>query len=159
MTVVRRATADEVRPLRLGVLRPQAALVPSAYDLDPATVHVGAFDGGTVVGCATVFPERYDGEPPEPDAWRLRGMAVDPTLQGSGVGRLVLEAATGVAIDAGAPLIWANGRVTALGFYERLGWEAIGEVFATGPARLPHRVIMRRLSVGRRTVAEGDFPR
>lgn len=139
---LRRATADEIRPLRLGVLRPDAPLVPSAYDLDPATVHVGAFEGETAVGCVTVFPEPYEGEP---RAWRLRGLAVDPALQGRGIGRLVLEAAVEVAAAAGAPLMWANGRVSALAFYERLGWEAVGEIFDYGPATLPHRVILRRL--------------
>jgi GNAT superfamily N-acetyltransferase len=143
MTVeVRRATDEEIRALRLGVLRPTAPLVPSAYDLDPATVHVGAFDGGRAVGCASVFPEAYDGEP---TAWRLRGMAVDPACQGRGVGRLVLAAATEVAAAAGAAMLWANGRTSALGFYERLGWRAVGEEFAYGPAKLPHWVIVRRL--------------
>jgi GNAT superfamily N-acetyltransferase len=143
--VVRRAIAAEVRPLRLGVLRPQAPLVASDYDLDPATVHIGAFDDEAVVGCATVYPQPYDGEPAEPSAWRLRGMAVDPGYQGRGIGRLVLDAATIAAEQAGAPLLWANGRVSAMAFYQQLGWEAVGDVFEHGPAGLPHRVILRRL--------------
>jgi GNAT superfamily N-acetyltransferase len=147
--VVREATADEVRPLRLGVLRPHAPVVPAAYDLEPDTVHIGAFDGTTVVGCATVFPEPFvHDDPPtdDPKAWRLRGMAVAPDRQGQGIGRLVLEAATAAAAQRGAPLLWANGRVTAMSFYQRLGWEAVGEVFSYGPANLAHLVIVRRLA-------------
>jgi predicted N-acetyltransferase YhbS len=140
---VRRASADEIRRLRRDVLRPNGSLDPPPYDLDPSTVQIGAFDDGVVVGCATVFPEPYEGES---RAWRLRGMAVEPALQGRGVGRLVLEAATDVVIAAGAPLIWANGRAGALDFYERLGWEVIGEVFPSGPAGIPHRVVLRRLA-------------
>jgi GNAT superfamily N-acetyltransferase len=139
---VRRATDAEVRDLRLGVLRPDAPRVPSAYDLDPATVHIGAFDAGVAIGCASVFPDPYDGEP---GAWRLRGMAVDPAYQGRGVGRLVLELAVEVAREAGAPLLWANGRTTALGFYELLSWRPVGEEFRYGPADLPHFVIVRQL--------------
>jgi GNAT superfamily N-acetyltransferase len=139
---VRRATGDEIRELRLSVLRPDAARVPSAYDLDPETVHIGAFDGDEVVGCASVFPDPYDGEPL---AWRLRGMAVDPTRQGQGIGRLVLDASVAVAEQAGARMLWANGRVTAMAFYQRLGWTAVGDVFAYGPAQLPHLVIKLRL--------------
>jgi GNAT superfamily N-acetyltransferase len=157
MTVeVRRATDSEVRELRLSVLRPAAARVPSAYDLDPATVHIGAFCDGRIVGCASVFPEPFDDEPL---AWRLRGMAVDPEYQGRGIGRLVLDAAVAAADAAGAPLIWANGRVSAMAFYQRLGWEARGEVFTYGPADLPHLVIVRPMSAARRTVSEGAFPR
>jgi GNAT superfamily N-acetyltransferase len=140
---VRPAAADEVRPLRLRVLRPHAPLVPADYDLDDRTRHFGAFDGTEAVGCATLFPEPYGDEPL---AWRLRGMAVDPAYQGQGVGRKVLEAATAAAAAADVPLLWANGRVTALAFYQRLGWRAVGDVFESGPAKLPHRVILR--SVG-----------
>jgi predicted N-acetyltransferase YhbS len=143
MTIeVRRATADEVRPLRLGVLRPNAPLEPAAYDLDPATVHLAAFDGERVVGCVSVFPNPHDGVT---DAWQLRGMAVDPAYQGQGVGRRVLDAATAEVAAAGAPLIWAYGRVSALGFYELMGWRAVGEEFRYGPAELPHYVIHREL--------------
>lgn len=139
---VRRASDDEVRALRLGGLRPTAPVVPSPYDLDPATVHIGAFVAGTAVGCASVFPEAYDGEP---NAWRLRGMAVSPEHQGQGIGRLVLEAAVATARAAGAPLLWANGRTSALGFYKPLGWQPVGEEFNYGPAGLPHYVIVRPL--------------
>jgi GNAT superfamily N-acetyltransferase len=141
--LVRRASADEIRELRLAVLRPDAVRVPSAYDLDPATVHIGAFDGDLAVGCATVFPDPYEDQL---TAWRLRGMAVDPEYQGQGIGRMVLEAATDVAAEAAAPLLWANGRVSALSFYQSLGWEPIGAVFDYGPASLPHRVILHWLS-------------
>ena len=68
-------------------------LAPSPYDLMAETVHIGAFDGEVVVGCASVFPEAHEDEPL---AWRLRGMAVDPSRQGQGIGRLVLEAAVEV---------------------------------------------------------------
>jgi GNAT superfamily N-acetyltransferase len=126
----------------LGVLRPSAPLVPSAYDADPATVHIGAFVDGVAVGCASVFPAAYDDEPA---AWRLRGMAVSPDYQGKGVGRQVLEAAIAVAAAAGAPLIWANARTSALGFYQLLGWRPVGEEFTYGPAGLPHYVMVRQL--------------
>lgn len=144
MTIeVRRATADEVRPLRLGVLRPNAPLEPAAYDLEPRTVHIAALDGDAVVGCVTVFPNAYDAVA---DAWQLRGMAVAPDYQGQGIGRLVLDAAVDAVAATGATLLWANGRVSALGFYELMGWRAVGEEFTYGPAELPHFVILRELA-------------
>jgi GNAT superfamily N-acetyltransferase len=143
MTIeVRRATADDVRPLRLAVLRPNAALVPAAYDLEPETIHIAALDGDAVIGCVSVFPNAYEGAR---DAWQLRGMAVDPAYQGQGIGRLVLDAATEAVAAVGAPLMWAYGRVSALGFYELMGWHTVGEEFRYGPADLPHYVILRDL--------------
>ena len=52
------------------------------------TVHVVAVDGvgGGIVGCATMLKNSWEGEP----AWQVRGMAVSPTLQRSGVGGLLL---------------------------------------------------------------------
>jgi GNAT superfamily N-acetyltransferase len=139
---VRPASADEVRRLRRDVLRPNGTLDPPPYDLEPATMHVAALDGGAVVGCATVFPQPYADEP---RAWQMRGMAVDPAYQGRGIGRLVLEAATDVVRATQAPLIWANGRISAMSFYQGLGWESVGEIFEYGPASLPHLVVIRAL--------------
>jgi predicted N-acetyltransferase YhbS len=147
---VRRAAADEVRTLRRDVLRPGGTLEPPPYDLDPATIHIGAFDDGTVVGCVTIFPAPFVDEPL---GWQLRGMAVEPAYQGQGIGRLVLDAAVDAAEHAGAPLLWANARMNVMAFYERAGWEPIGGIFLYGPANLEHMVIVRRLSAGGRTVS------
>jgi GNAT superfamily N-acetyltransferase len=137
--VARPATAATVRPLRNRVLRPTKQDTP-AYDADPTAVHLAAIDGDVVVGCATVFPDPYDGEPA---AWHLRGMAVDPARQGEGIGTVLLEAAAAVALAAGAPLLWAEGRVSALGFYQRLGWRVVGVEFIHPDSGLAHQRIVR----------------
>jgi hypothetical protein len=59
---------------------------------------------------------------------------------------LVLEAAVDAVRETGAPLLWANGRVSALGFYRQHGWTPVGEEFTYGPASLPHYVILRDLA-------------
>jgi GNAT superfamily N-acetyltransferase len=148
--VVRPATTAEILDVRLGVLRPTVPRVPNPRDHDPVVVHIGAFDGTRAVGCVTVHP---DPDPVHrlPAAWRMRGMAVEPAYQGLGIGRQVLEAATAAAEAAGSPLLWANGRVSALEFYDRLGWEPVGPVFAHGPDYLPHRVILRWLDASAAT--------
>jgi predicted N-acetyltransferase YhbS len=138
---IRVARAEEIRELRRDVLRPGGSLDPSAYDLDSLTLHVGAFDGEAVVGCASFFPEPYEDEPA---AWRLRGMAVDPARQGQGIGAKVLAAGTDAVRQAGGTFIWATARVTAMPFYLRLGWESVGDVFDYGPAQLPHLVMLWR---------------
>ena len=137
MTVtVRLATAEEIRPLRNKVLREGRDVPLQPYDLAPTSRHVAAVtDDGTVIGCAVVFPEAYDDEPA---AWRLRGMAVDQATQGQGVGKLVLDKVLEIARDGGAPLVWANGRSTAIGFYDRHGWQRVGEEFDEDVTGIPH---------------------
>ena len=146
MTVeVRRATPEEIRPLRHAVLRPGLPLRASVYSDDDRATHIGAWDDGSLVGCATVFLDPWEGSdavPAEPDAWRLRGMAVDPSRHRTGVGRLVLTGVVDAAWAGGAPLLWANARTTALPFYEANGWVVVGEEFITADTGIPHKPIV-----------------
>src|SRR4051812_4543863 len=144
--VVHRARVDEIFPLRHAVLRPGRPVSYSVYSEDDGAVHIGAWDDDMLVGCATVFPDPWAGtaaQPSEQSAWRLRGMAVDPSRQGSGVGREVLAAAVDAAVGGGAPLMWANARTSALGFYQRHGWRVVGEEFIAADTGLPHHPMLR----------------
>jgi GNAT superfamily N-acetyltransferase len=143
---VRRASVEEIRPLRETVLRPGLPAEASVYPQDQDAVHVGAWNAGDLVGCATVFPEPWPGPPEVVDAWRLRGMAVSPDLQGRGIGRQVLAAAVRAAAESGAPLLWANARSTALAFYMKEGWQVVGAEFVTNDTGLQHRKIVREVT-------------
>ncbi|HWA67094.1 MAG TPA: GNAT family N-acetyltransferase [Mycobacteriales bacterium] len=140
--VVREASAAEVLALRMAVLRPGMAVEPGDYDSFADTRHVAAFAGDEVVGCASVFPAPV---PQAPAAWQLRGMAVAADRQGQGIGALVLRGAIDVVRAAGAPLLWAHARVSALAFYERLGFDVVAGEYLHGPLRLPHKLILLRL--------------
>lgn len=136
--VVRRVPVEQVRPLRLEVLRPgrEPESVEAATDDLPDTQHFAAVRDGEVIGVMTVFSD------PSPagdaDALRIRWMAVRPTLQRTGVGKLLLQAAFQVAHQRSAPLIWADARDTALGFYEHNGFAAIGASFIDPETNIPH---------------------
>ena len=139
--VIRRAKVAEIFPLRHAVLRPGRPVTYSVYSEDDGAVHVGAWDDDVLVGCATVFPEPWPGNElmdAVADAWRLRGMAVDPSTQGSGVGRRVLEEGAAAAREGGASVLWANARTSALGFYQRMGWRIVGDEFIASDSGLPH---------------------
>ena len=150
MTVeVRRATAAEIFPLRHAVLRPGMPESASVYSEDSSAVHISAWDDGTLVGCATVFADPWKGSdewPADEAAWRLRGMAVDPSRHRTGVGRAVLGAVVEAAVAGGAPVIWANARTTALPFYEANDWVVAGEEFITADTGLPHKPIVRAVT-------------
>jgi predicted N-acetyltransferase YhbS len=145
--IVVEAPVEATYDLRKRVLRDDTPSddVTFAQDAWPATFHlVAKDDDGRLVGTATFFPS--------PTPWRegraavqLRGMAVDSSRQGAGVGRKLVEAGMERARAIGAEAMWANARDSALPFYRRLGFEVVGRGFMTRDTQLPHHVIVRDL--------------
>lgn len=138
----RRATAGELLDLRHTVLRAGLPRESAIFDGDelPETFHIAATEGEKIIGCATVLQNSFGGEP----ACQLRGMAVDPAHQRSGIGRTLLRAIELVAKSRGKKLIWANARTPAVPFYVKHGWKVVSEEFDIPTAGL-HFKITRRL--------------
>ena len=134
--------AEQVRPLRMRILRAGRPAPESVYPYDelPDTLHVAAVVDKQVVGCATVFPESLDGNP---DAWRLRGMAVDEAWQGKGVGSAVMERVRHELVTRGVRLLWCNARTPAVSFYRRHGWDTVGEEFLAERGIPHYRAVLR----------------
>lgn len=126
------ATAD----LRRRVLRAGRPHEGFPEDDAPSTFHLAAVEEGGVVGVAT-FVDRGAG------VWQLRGMAVDDEVRGRGAGRAVLAEGLERVRARGGTSVWANGRDTALGFYERLGFTVVGDGYEM--SGLPHHRIERDL--------------
>lgn len=135
--------AEATHDLRRRVLRDDRpdADVHFPEDDAPGTFHLGAVaEEGAVLAVASFTPE---GTPHRPTSRcvRVRGMAVEPGVQGTGVGRLLLEAAVDHLRREGFEVLWANGRDSVLGFYERLGWQVLGVGFTTVTG-IPHHVVL-----------------
>jgi len=93
-----------------------------------------AFDGafhvavlsadGEAVGVATAMPT----DPPfeaEPPAWRIRQMAVDPAVQGTGIGAALFDAVVQRIRERRGATVWAESRVTSVGFYLARGMSVV----------------------------------
>lgn len=122
---------DDVLDLRARVLR--AGRAPAAArldgDEDPGTVAFAARGpAGEPVATATLMDQPCPWRPAA-RALRLRAMATDPAVRGTGVGAAVLVTATKHARDAGVELLWCHARVSAAGFYARAGWVVDGGEF------------------------------
>ena len=138
--LIRRITAEEVRPLRHSVLRPGQALEETVYPGDDAGVHLGAFDGDRLVGIASLYLEDRVGG--RDGGWRLRGMATDAGVRGAGYGAALLAGCVEEVAGAGGTELWCNARMVAVGFYRRAGFEVVSEEFDV-PGIGPHVVMTR----------------
>lgn len=123
-------------------------------DDDPSTVHLAAVVDDAVVAVSTWLRRPW---PFTPDrvAIQLRGMATDASVRGTGVGGVLLETGVARAFAAGAELVWANARDTALRFYRSHGFDVEGEGFRTADTALPHHRVIRR---GARGAVGGPAP-
>jgi GNAT superfamily N-acetyltransferase len=142
--IIRRAGADEMIDLRHRVLRAglarETAVFPGDDDADAR--HFAAERAGRVIGCVTLMLNEWTGEP----AWQLRGMAVEPKLQRSGLGARLLAAAEESVRDQASPtrLMWCNARTPAMKFYGKHGWQVMSEAFDI-PFAGPHVKMIKRV--------------
>jgi predicted GNAT family N-acyltransferase len=141
-------TVDEVPAevtyaLRAAVLRPDGGTITWAGDEDPATFHLAARSGEQFVGVVRFSPAPC----PWRDAmapWQLRGMATEATVRGAGVGRAMLADGLARVAARGGDLVWCDARVTAAGFYERMGFAVVTDQFDK-PGIGPHVGMLRSI--------------
>ena len=98
--------------------------------LDPECAHLLAEDEGRLVGTARL----RDGGQGKAKAERV---AVLEEQRGRGTGRALMRALEEAAREAGFREVVLAAQVSAIPFYERLGYEAYGEPFFE--ARIEHR--------------------
>ena len=142
---VRICPVEEILPLRWEILRPGFPRETAIFagDEAPETFHLGAFAGGQLAGVASYYREPLPEKPELPRAWQLRGMATRLEVRGVGLGRALLEFGEKVIRERGGAFLWCNARIVAVGFYQRHGWETLGEEFVI-PTVGPHFRMVRR---------------
>lgn len=135
-------SAEETRPLRHLVLRPDQPVGSTVYagDDDPDARHYAALEDGRLVGVASLYREaRPQGREP---GWRLRGMATAPDARRRGVGAALLAACVEHVTVEGGGELWCNARLVAQDFYLAAGFMVVGDRFdieGIGPHHLMRR--------------------
>jgi len=145
---VERVSADLLHEVRRRVLRNDDPAIyrPDPRDEEATSLHYGGFLGPRLVVSASFFPSA---PPMNPllVTYQLRYMATDFDVQGHGYGARVLAFAEADLLALGVEQLWANGRDTALGFYESAGWRTVESSQHLSPeTMLPHTVIFKRLT-------------
>ena len=137
---------NDIMDLRVRVLRQGTPATTCNYPEDnyDDVVHLGIQIDGMVVATSTWFSKECPHVPGEP-ALQLKGMAVDSSRQGHGLGAELITAGITYAQSRSINLVWARARDTALGFYEKCGLSAVGDQFIDEPTGMPHHIVIRRL--------------
>jgi len=124
--------------LRHQILRRPLGLELSKRDTveDETDILIGCFESDKIMGCCML--KKID-----PGSMRLRQMAVHSGLQGKGVGRALVGFAEAIALDFGYGRMMLHARSSAVGFYQKLGYQVFGDPFTE--VSLPHRLMEKRL--------------
>lgn len=99
--------------------------IPASYivaEKETDDILIGAFENDQIVGCC-ILTDRGNGQV------QLRQMAVDTTLQSTGVGALLIAFAEDLARAKGFQLLFMHARNPVIGFYEKCGYRIVGEEF------------------------------
>lgn len=117
--------------LRMDILRKPLGLTFTDDDLakEKDDLLIGAFEDEEILACCILTKIAED-------TCKLRQMAVRPKIQRTGLGAAMMNYAEQLAKDAGFKKMVMNARKTAMGFYEKLGYEIKGEEFVE--VTLPH---------------------
>ncbi|MFN2450946.1 MAG: GNAT family N-acetyltransferase [Candidatus Dormibacteria bacterium] len=141
---VQRIRPEQAHDLRRRILRDgrAEAIVVQDNDDDPRSAHYGAFVDGRLTGVLSFDPDVPTPHRPGRRAGQFRAVAVDGDGQRRGVGRALMAEVVAEARRLGMEVLWAKGRDSAWPFYERLGFQVVGEPFRTRATGLPHHIIV-----------------
>jgi predicted GNAT family N-acyltransferase len=125
--------------LRRAILRTPLGLDFTSTQLsaEASDIHLAAFENDSLVGTVVLTP--YDDK-----TMKLRQMAVDPDVQGKGIGLQLLAAAEAQTLTTGKAHITLAARVTAQDFYTCNGYVAVGDVFEE--VTIPHILMQKTLT-------------
>lgn len=125
------AEPTEVRPLRKKILRPDLTLEELHYpgDEEKDSRHIVFKKDEEIKAIASIYRMKTDKIKTDLPMFRLRGMAVDEDMQGTGVGKKILENCFEYIAASGGGLLWCDARLHATGFYENLGFVKHGDIY------------------------------
>jgi len=118
------AAYEQAKQLRDDVLRKPLGMRLSPKDIEgeESQWHMVAMADGAVEATLSLKPLPHA-------IMKFRQLVVDTNIQGSGLGRMMMEAGEALAKERGCTHAELHARVYAQPFYEKLGYLPTGEVF------------------------------
>ena len=132
--------------LRMRILRPLHPREACVYAEDnfETSFHLGIFENEKVISNGTFMQQAQPKLQEAKFPYRLRGMATDNNQQKKGLGQKIIIAAEAELKKRNCDLLWFNARVSAEGFYKKLGYTAIEEIFNIDTIG-PHKIMYKWL--------------
>ncbi|HEY4967371.1 MAG TPA: GNAT family N-acetyltransferase [Puia sp.] len=129
---------EKMLRLRYDLLRKPLGLSfdPKELEKEKDDVLMGAFEDDRLLGCCLLTQT-------DAKTVRLRQMAVPNNLQGKGIGRALMIFAENIARDMGYQTLKMHARITATGFYEKMGYVINDGQFIE--VTIPHVVMEKKL--------------
>ncbi|MES2748576.1 MAG: GNAT family N-acetyltransferase [Bacteroidota bacterium] len=131
--------------VRHPVLRQGKPIESCFFDGDdlPTTKHFGAFSNEKLTGVVSVYQNKNTNFQ-ENNPFQIRGMAVLTDFQKKGIGELLVLQTEDYVRKQNGELIWFNARELAVGFYEKLNYQKMGEPFLIPDIGL-HYIMFKKL--------------
>ena len=144
MHSIQNITSTETYPVRHVVLRAGKPIESCQFDGDElgSTHHFGYYLINQIIGVISLFEidnSHFIAKKP----FQIRGMAVLPAFQKQGVGEALVKEAEKFCTTQNADLIWFNARTTAVGFYQKMGYEIVGSEFEINEVG-PHFLMFKK---------------
>jgi GNAT superfamily N-acetyltransferase len=108
--------------LRRDILYPGGYLHNMEMEEDNHGYHFGAFSDNVLVGVVSLFQNGTD--------WQFRKLAIVGDAQKQGIGTQLLAYTTAFVERENGTRLWCNARLSATGFYIKLGFTITGETFS-----------------------------
>ena len=150
MHSIQKITSTETYPIRHIVLRAGKPIESCQFQGDEleTTNHFGYYINNQIIGVISIF-EINNKQLLVQKSFQIRGMAVLPSFQKQGIGEALVKESEKFCTTQKANLIWFNARTTAVGFYQKMGYEIVGSEFEINEVG-PHFLMFKKLSMGRR---------
>jgi len=118
---LRSIPANQTLAFRQEILWPDKPLSHVMVEGDDSALHIGAFDGETLIGIGSFYPQGTKAQ--------LRKLAVDPSYRKMGIGRDIIQHGAQMMQNQGIGFLWCDARKTAIPFYQKLGFKIEPDVF------------------------------
>ena len=142
---IQKIIAQDTYPVRHQVLRSGKPIESCQFDGDElgSTHHFGYYLNNQIIGVISLFEiknEPFVAQKP----FQIRGMAVLPSFQKQGIGEALVKEAEKFCTTQKADLIWFNARTSAVGFYQKMGYEIVGSEFEIKEVG-PHFLMFKKI--------------